>query len=75
MKTAKIRLNTFNDIKDFVNIVTKYDFEVDLTSERYVVDAKSIMGIYSLDLSKPVEAKIYSDDCDEFLKEIERFNG
>lgn len=73
MKTTTIRIVAINDIKDFVNIVTKYDFEVDLTSSRYVVDAKSIMGIYSLDLSKPIDVKIYSDNCEEFLKEIERF--
>ena len=73
MTTTKIRLNTVGDIKDFVNIVTKYEFEVDLTSDRYVVDAKSIMGLYSLDLSKPVEVKIYSDDCQTFLDEIKNF--
>jgi len=73
MTTTKIRLNTVGDIKDFVNIVTKYEFEVDLTSDRYVVDAKSIMGLYSLDLSKPVEVKIYSDDCQAFLDEIKNF--
>ncbi|MBR4724043.1 MAG: HPr family phosphocarrier protein, partial [Clostridia bacterium] len=62
-----------NDVKDFVNIVTKYDFEIDLTSGRYVVDAKSIMGIFSLDLSKPIKAEVHSDDCDKFLGEIKKF--
>ena len=46
MKTLNIMINSINDVKDFVNIVSKYDFDVDLTSGRYVVDAKSIMGIF-----------------------------
>ena len=73
MKTFNLSLNCINDVKDFVNIVTKYDFEIDLTSGRYVVDAKSIMGIFSLDLSKPIKVEIHSDDCDKFVKEIEKF--
>lgn len=73
MKSFNLSLNCINDVKDFVNIVSKYDFEIDLTSGRYVVDAKSIMGIFSLDLSKPITAEIHSDDCEKFVKEIERF--
>ena len=45
-------------------------FDVDLTSGRYVVDAKSIMGIFSLDLSSPIKVEIFSDECDELLKLI-----
>ena len=73
MKTTKILLSSINDVKSFIGIIGKYDFEADLASERYVVDAKSIMGILSLDLSKPIAVKVYSDDCDDFLKEIEVF--
>lgn len=73
MKTLNLSLNCINDVKDFVNIVSKYDFEIDLTSGRYVVDAKSIMGIFSLDLSKPIKAEIHSDDCDKFIDEVKRF--
>ena len=73
MKTFNLSLNCINDVKDFVNAVSKYDFEIDLTSGRYVVDAKSIMGIFSLDLSKPIKAEIHSDDCDKFVEEIKRF--
>ena len=60
-------------VKELVNIVTKYDFDVDLTSGRYVVDAKSIMGIYSLDLSKPVTIEIHSDACDALVEELKPF--
>ena len=68
MKTVNIMLNSINDVKTFVNVVSKYDFDVDLTSERYVVDAKSIMGIFSLDLSKPIDLNIHAEnDIDTIL--------
>ena len=74
MVTASIRLYTISDIRDFVNIASKYDFDIDLKSGRYVVDAKSIMGIFSLDLSKPIELTIHeSDEMDEILKIIQPY--
>ncbi len=73
MRTFNLLLSSINDVKDFVNIVSRYDFDVDLTSGRYVVDAKSIMGIFSLDLSKPIKVEVQSDDCDEFIDSLKRF--
>ncbi len=73
MKTFNLLLSSINDVKDFVNIVSKYDFDVDLTSGRYVVDAKSIMGIFSLDLSKPIKVEVHSDDCDAFIDDLKEF--
>ncbi|MFR0880625.1 MAG: HPr family phosphocarrier protein [Oscillospiraceae bacterium] len=73
MVTYKISLGAINDVKDFVNMVMKYDFDVDLVSGRYAVDAKSIMGIFSLDLSKPIELKAHTDEPGNFAKEIERY--
>jgi len=73
MKSFNISLKSITDVKDFVNIVNKYDFDIDLTSGRYVVDAKSIMGIFSLDLSKPIKVDVHSDNCDEFYNEIKNF--
>ncbi|MCI8441299.1 MAG: HPr family phosphocarrier protein [Provencibacterium sp.] len=73
MKTVNILLDTINDVKVFVNVVTKYDFDVDLISGRYAVDAKSIMGIFSLDLSKPIRLEIHADDCEKLLEEIKPF--
>ncbi len=70
MKTFTVLLSSINDVKNFVNVVTKYDFEIDLTSGRYVVDAKSIMGIFSLDLSKPIKVEVHSDNCDALLSEL-----
>lgn len=69
MKTVQILLSSINDVKNFVNTVSKYDCEIDLTSGRYVVDAKSIMGIFSLDLSKPIKLEVYDDAAGEKLCE------
>ena len=73
MKTVMIRLSLVENVNKFVNIVARYPFEMDLRAGRHVVDAKSILGIFSLDLSKPIAMEIYSEDCDELLKEIEPF--
>ena len=75
MKAFNILLSSINDVKDFVNIVSRYDFDVDLTSGRYVVDAKSIMGIFSLDLSKPILVEVHSDDAqaDEFVAALKKY--
>jgi phosphocarrier protein HPr len=73
METFNLMLSSINDVKDFVNIVNKYDFDVDLTSGRYVVDAKSIMGIFSLDLSKPIKVEVHSDNCSAFVNELKKF--
>lgn len=73
MEATTIMLNTINDVKDFVNIVAKYDFDIDLVSGRYAVDAKSIMGIFSLDLSKKIRVETHTDDATEFMKEIQKY--
>lgn len=73
MKTFNIQLNSINDVKAFVNIVSSYSYDMDLTSGRYVVDAKSIMGIFSLDLSRPIKAEIFAEDCDDLMKELQPF--
>ena len=73
MATFNMILGSINAVKDFVNIVSKYDFDVDLTSGRYVVDAKSIMGIFSLDLSKPIKVEVHAENPDGFLAEVKRF--
>nr|WP_307990159.1 HPr family phosphocarrier protein [uncultured Niameybacter sp.] len=61
MTSVTISLNSIEKVKQFVNLISKYDGDFDLTSGRYVIDAKSIMGIFSLDLSKPLKLDIYSD--------------
>ncbi|MDE6727044.1 MAG: HPr family phosphocarrier protein [Oscillospiraceae bacterium] len=73
MTTAKIRINTIEDVKSFVSVVTGVEFDVDIVSGRYAIDAKSIMGIFSLDLSKDLELRIHSDNCGEFLDDIKDY--
>ena len=64
MKTVQISLNSIDKVKSFVNDISKFDFDFDLVSGRYVIDAKSIMGIFSLDLSKPIALNIHTDGAD-----------
>ena len=73
MTKTMVSLQQINDVKEFVNTVMKYEFDIDLVSGRYAVDAKSIMGIFSLDLSKPIELNIHTDDAEKFLVDIDRF--
>lgn len=70
MKTVQISLNSIDKVKSFVNEITKYDYDFDLVSGRYVIDAKSIMGIFSLDLSKPINLNVHAEgsSLDEVLK-------
>ena len=63
MKTVKISLNSIDKVKSFVNDITKFESDFDLVSGRYVIDAKSIMGIFSLDLSKPIDLNIPADEA------------
>jgi phosphocarrier protein HPr len=64
MKTVKISLNSIDKVKAFVNDVTNFNTDFDLVSGRYVIDAKSIMGIFSLDLSKPIDLNIHAENQD-----------
>jgi len=75
MKNNSILLGTINDVKEFVSIVTMYDFDIDLVSGRYAVDAKSIMGIFSLDLSRPIQVNVHCNDAaaEEFFGKIKQF--
>lgn len=73
MKSVKIKLSTIADVRDFVNIVSKSDTEIDLTSGRYVVDGKSIMGIFSLDLLSPITLTAHTDDTDALFSALDRF--
>ena len=74
MKTVKVSLNTVDKVKSFVNTVNQLDSDFDLISGRYVIDAKSIMGIFSLDLSKPIELNIHADeDVDAIVEKLTPF--
>ncbi len=74
MKTVTINLGSIDKVKSFVNDITKFDTDFDLVSGRYVIDAKSIMGIFSLDLSKPIDLNIHSEsNIDEILEVLEKY--
>ena len=73
MKTVTIKLSLVENVNKFVNIVGRYPFDMDLRAGRHVVDAKSILGIFSLDLSRPITLEIYSEDCDQLMEEIKPF--
>lgn len=73
MKKATIMLATINDVKNFVSEVSMCDYDVDLLSGRYAVDAKSIMGIFSLDLSKSIELEAHTDDASDFFEKIKQY--
>ena len=73
MKSVNIKLSLAENVKSFVNVVNRYPYDVDLRAGRHVVDAKSILGIFSLDLSKPIMMEIYTDSCDDLMEDIKPF--
>lgn len=73
MKSINIKLSLAENVKTFVNVVNHYPYDMDLRAGRHVVDAKSILGIFSLDLSKPITLEVYSDDCDDLMNDIKPF--
>ena len=74
MKSVKVNINSIEKVKSLVNIVAQFEYDVDLISGRYIIDAKSIMGVFSLDLSEPIELIIHSDsDCKDILSLLEPF--
>ena len=73
MKTVKISLNSIDKVKSFVNIISQYDSDFDLISGRYVIDAKSIMGIFSLDLSQNIDLTIHADNDTEIVDAIKDY--
>lgn len=73
MRTEQVLLKSMEEIQEFNRIVGQYEYEVDMVSGRYVIDAKSLMGILSLDLSKPVTIQLQGNPDAAFLEKIEKF--
>lgn len=74
MKTVKISLNSIDKVKTFVNDINRFNAEFDLVSGRYVIDAKSIMGIFSLDISRPIDLNIHNaDNLDEIMETLKPY--
>lgn len=74
MKETQIILSNVQDIREFVNIVIMLEYEVDLVQGRYIIDAKSIMGIFSLDLLSPITVVAHSDSVMDFFEKIAKFS-
>ena len=73
MKTVDISLNSIEKVKTFVNLINRFDYDFDLVSGRYVIDAKSIMGIFSLDLSKPINIQVHGDHPEMLIEKLAAF--
>ncbi len=73
MKSIQISLEKAQWVKEFVTVTQECAYEILLKSGKYVVDAKSILGIFSLDLSLPVTVEIYTSECDELLSKLKKF--
>ncbi len=70
---VNVKFNSISEVKDFVDIVSGFNFDIDLESGRYVIDAKSIMGIFSLDLNKPIKMVAYTNDMTKLEEAIKQF--
>ncbi len=73
MKTVKISLNSIDKVKSFVNVISQFDTDFDLISGRYVIDAKSIMGIFSLDLAQDIDLTIHADNDAEIIDALKEY--
>ena len=73
MRAVNIKLSLAQNVKSFVNIANRYPYDIDLRVGRHVVDGKSILGICSLDLSKPITLEVYNDNCDDLMEDIKPF--
>lgn len=73
MTTVKIKLQSVEQVKEFVQTVSTSPYDIDIASGRYVVDAKSILGIFSLDMEKTMELIIHGNNCEEILEKLESF--
>ncbi len=75
MKVLSVSLNSIDKVKSFCNAIAQFESEFDLISGRYVIDAKSIMGIFSLDISKPIELNIHAegDELDAILEVLKPY--
>ncbi len=74
MKALRIQLTCADDVKNFEQIVQKYPYDIFLRSDSYLVDAKSILGLFSLNLKRPLDVEIHSSDCDTLIEELTVFS-
>lgn len=73
MYTTSILLSSIEAVKKFVTLTNSYNFSINLATDKYKIDAKSIMGIFSLDLSKPLKIEVDSNQADDFIRQLQQF--
>ncbi len=73
MRSIPIKLSFAEEVKTFVNVANRYPYDMDLRAGRHVVDAKSILGIFSLDLSQPISLEVYADECEDLINDLKQF--
>lgn len=73
MNEMYIVFKNLNEVSDFVNAVGKYPYEMDMMRGRYVIDAKSILGVMNMGLEQKIQLKVYDDNCEDLKREISRF--
>ncbi|QAT49755.1 HPr family phosphocarrier protein [Caproiciproducens sp. NJN-50] len=73
MYTSSILLSSIEAVKKFVTLTNSYNFPINLATDKYKIDAKSIMGIFSLDLSKPLKIEVDSNNADDFIRQLQQF--
>ncbi len=73
MKSVNIRLSVNRNLNQFVSIVNRFPYEMNLWCGRHVRDAKSVLGILSLDLDRPLTLIIHHDNCEQLLEELSPF--
>ena len=73
MRAVNIKLSLAENVKSFVNIANRHAYDIDPRAGRHVVDGKSILGFFGLDLSKPITMEVYEDHCDDLMEEIKPF--
>ncbi len=73
MSKRMVVFKTPDDICEFVQKVEKYPYSMDMKRGRYIVDAKSLLGIMNLGFEQKIELKVYEDECDDLWKDIEKY--
>ena len=73
MKSMLVQLPLTEKAKEFVRLAQSYPYEILLKSGKFVVNAKSLLGVLSLDHSKPITVEVYGDDCDELMQQLHAY--
>ena len=73
MTKLPVKLNSMQDAKYLVQIAESCPYDVELICGRYIVDAKSLLGLMNLGFDQKIELKVYDEECDDLWKELDKF--